>query len=92
MAEYLDPTDSVAVPRKSAPRPSSLDGRTVTLLDISKAKGDYLLDRIEELLRERTQAKAVIRKKKPTFARPAPDALRQEIVQGTDVLVEALAD
>ncbi len=92
MSEYLDPTDSVAVPRKTALRPSSLDGKVVTLLDISKAKGDHLLDRIEELLRERARPKAIVRKKKPTFARPAPDPLRREIVGATDALVEALAD
>jgi hypothetical protein len=92
MADYLDPTDSVAVPRKTARRPSSLDGKTVTLLDISKAKGNHLLDRIEELLRERTKPKAIVRKKKPTFARPAPEDLRGEIVGQTDVLIEALAD
>src|SRR5213078_3924886 len=89
---YLDPTDSVAVPRKTAVRPASLDGKVVTLLDISKAKGDHLLDRLEVLLRERARPKAVVRKKKPTFARPAPDDLRREIVGATDVLVEGLAD
>jgi predicted transcriptional regulator len=92
MTEYLDPTDSVAVPRQTAPRPASLDGKVVTLLDISKAKGDHLLDRLEELLRERTRVKAIVRLKKPTFARPAPAALREEIVAGTDVVIEALAD
>jgi hypothetical protein len=90
--EYLDPTDSVAVPRRTAPRPASLEGKTVTLLDISKAKGNHLLDRIEELLHERARPRGVVRKKKPTFARPAPDALRQEILGETDVLIEALAD
>ncbi|MFQ5829084.1 MAG: UGSC family (seleno)protein [Candidatus Methylomirabilia bacterium] len=89
---YLDPTDSVAVPRKTAFRPASLDGKVITLLDISKAKGDHLLDRIEELLRERARPKAIVRKRKPTFARPAPEELREEILQGTDVVVEALAD
>src|SRR3972149_5940057 len=83
MADYLDPTDSVAVPRKTAPRPASLEGRTITLLDISKAKGDHLLDRIEELLRERARPGAIVRKKKPTFARPAPDALRAASVGAT---------
>jgi len=92
MSEYLDPTASVAVPRKTAPRPASLDGKVVTLLDIGKAKGNHLLDRIEELLRERARPKAIVRKKKPTFARPAPDALRTEIAGATDVLIEALAD
>jgi hypothetical protein len=92
MSDYLDPTDSVAVPRKTAPRPSSLDGKVVTLLDISKAKGDHLLDRLEELLRERARPRAILRRKKPTFARPAPEALREEIARETDVLIEALAD
>jgi len=90
--EYLDPTDSVAVPRRTAPRPASLDGKVITLLDISKAKGDHLLDRIEALLRERVRPKAIVRKRKPTFARPAPEELRRDIVGATDVLVEALAD
>ena len=90
--EFMDPTDSVAVLRKTAPRPSTLDGKVITLLDISKAKGDHLLDRIEELLRERATPKTVLRKKKPTFARPAPDWLRQEVLVESDVVIEALAD
>jgi hypothetical protein len=90
--EYLDPTASVAVPRTTAPRPSSLDGKVITLLDISKAKGDHLLDRLEELLRERARPRDVVRRRKPTFARPAPETLRQEVLASTDVVVEALAD
>jgi len=92
VSDYLDPTDSVAVPRTTAPRAASLEGRVVTLLDISKAKGDHLLDRLEELLRERAGVRAIVRKRKPTFARPAPEPLRQEILASTDVVVEALAD
>lgn len=89
---YLDPTDSVAVPRKAAHRPPALDGKVITLLDISKPKGNHLLDRIEELLKERAKPKAILRRKKPTFARPAPDDLRQEIARGSDLVIEALAD
>jgi hypothetical protein len=90
--EFLDPTDSVAVSRKTARRLESLDGKTITLLDISKAKGNHLLDRVEELLRERAHPKAIVRKKKPTFARPAPDDLRREIAKHSDAVIEALAD
>ena len=90
--EFLDPTDSVAVPRKTARRLDSLEGKTITLLDISKAKGNHLLDRVEELLRERARPKDVVRKKKPTFARPAPEDLRQEILKNSDAVIEALAD
>jgi predicted transcriptional regulator len=90
--EFMDPTDSVAVPRRTAPRPATLEGMVITLLDISKAKGDQWLDRLEELLRERARPKAILRRRKATFARPAPDDLRRAIVAGTDVVVEALAD
>jgi hypothetical protein len=90
--EFLDPTDSVAVPRKTARRLESLEGKTITLLDISKAKGNHLLDRVEELLRERAHPPTIIRRKKPTFARPAPDDLRQEILKNSDAVIEALAD
>jgi hypothetical protein len=92
MTEYLDPTDSVAKPRRTARRPASLDGAVVTLLDISKAKGNHLLDRVEELLRERAHPREVLRRKKPTFARPAPDDLRREILKHSDAVIEALAD
>ena len=90
--EFLDPTDSVAVPRKTAPRLETLEGKTITLLDISKAKGNHLLDRVEELLRERAHPEDVVRRKKPTFARPAPEDLRQEILKNSDAVIEALAD
>jgi hypothetical protein len=90
--DAFDPTDSVARPHRTAPRPASLDGAVITLLDISKAKGSHLLDRLEELLKERANPRAVLRKRKPTFARPAPDELRKEIVGATDLVVEALAD
>ncbi len=90
--EFLDPTDSVAVPRRAAPRLPSLEGKTITLLDISKAKGNHLLDRVEELLRERAHPQAVLRRKKPTFARPAPEDLRREILERSDAVIEALAD
>lgn len=92
MNDYLDPTDSVARPRKTAVRPRHLEGKVVTLLDISKAKGNHLLDRLEELLRERAHPRVILRRRKPTFARPAPDDLRREVVGGTDVVIEALAD
>jgi hypothetical protein len=92
MAELLDPTDPVAVPRRRAPRLASLDGTVVALLDISKPKGNVFLDRIEELIMREARPRAVLRLSKPTFARPAPDALRQEVLAAADAVVEALAD
>jgi hypothetical protein len=62
----------------------------VGLLDISKARGDVVLDRLEELLRE--DGVTVRRYRKPTFARPAPVDLRHEITEQCEVVIEALAD
>lgn len=71
-------------------RPASLDGLTVGLLDISKARGDVFLDRIAE--RCVAGGWAVERFAKPTFTKPAPADLRYEISQRCDVVIEALAD
>jgi hypothetical protein len=87
----LDPTAEQSPPlRESAPRLSSRKDRTIALLDISKARGDLFLDRIEEKLNQR--GLAVKRYKKPTFARTAPLALQQEISADCHAVVEALAD
>ena len=50
----LDPTSERApVARALTARPASLDGLAVALLDISKARGNVLLDRLAELLTAR---------------------------------------
>ena len=87
----LDPTHerSPAV-RERLPRLASLAGVSVGLLDISKARGDVFLDRLEQRL---TAAGAEIRRyKKPTFTKPAPVDLRQQIAVECGAVIEALAD
>jgi hypothetical protein len=88
---YLDPTgEAEPVSRSLAPRPSSLEGKVVGLLDISKPRGDVFLDRLETLLSER--GLRTLRFRKPTFAKVAPVDLRHEIATKCDVVIEALAD
>jgi hypothetical protein len=92
MTTILDPTDErVPVTRQPATRPRQLSG-TLALLDISKPRGNVLLDRLAVLLAERAPGVTVKRYAKPTFAKPAPDALRRQIAAEADVVVEALAD
>ena len=87
----LDPTDERSPSsRQRVDRPVSLDGRTVALLDISKARGDKFLDRLAQLLEER--GLRVARFRKPTFAKVAPVDLKHEISTKCDVVIEALAD
>jgi hypothetical protein len=87
----LDPTaERTSVARARQARPVSFAGLTVGILDISKARGDVFLDRIAVRLGER--GIAVRRYCKPTFARPAPTALKQQIVAECDLVIEGLAD
>ena len=87
----LDPTGERSLPiRERPPRLETLDGKTVGLLDISKARGNVFLDRLEELLVSR--GATTLRYRKPTFTKPAPADLRGEIAAKCDAVIEALAD
>ena len=87
----LDPTGELEpAVRELTPRLASLEGKTVGLLDITKARGDVFLNRLEELLVEK--GLTVERYAKPTFTKPAPIDLRHEIAMKCDVVIEALAD
>jgi len=87
----VDPTGEVEPARREPlARPASLDGEIVALLDISKARGDVFLDRLDMRLGER--GIAVKRYRKPTFARTAPIAVKQRIAAEAAVVVEGLAD
>ena len=89
--KVLDPTsERTPAVRTRTARPRSLDGLTVGLLDISKARGNIFLDRLEDRLRQRGMS--VRRYAKPTFTKPAPVDLRHEIATTCDVVIEALAD
>ena len=92
MTIILDPTDErVPLERAITPRPESIKG-TVALLDIAKPRGNVLLDRLEVLLHETLSDVQINRYTKPTFTKPAPAALRQEINAANDFVIEALAD
>ncbi len=93
MAKLYNPTAAPVHSTVSlAARVSDLQGKTIGLLDISKAKGDFFLDRLAERLEEQFQPREIIRRMKPTFARPAPQETRQELAQKCDLIIEALAD
>ena len=92
MTTIMDPTDErVPIAREVSARPQEITG-SLALLDISKPRGNVLLDRLEELLHERLPDIAINRYAKPTFTKPAPQTLRQQIKDNNDFVIEALAD
>ncbi|MBW2444470.1 MAG: hypothetical protein JRG83_00955 [Deltaproteobacteria bacterium] len=87
----LDPTSERRPTRRERqPRLASLDGVTIGLLDISKPRGDVFLDRLEARLHE--QGAETLRFRKPTFTKPAPTDLRQQIATSCGAVIEALTD
>jgi hypothetical protein len=89
--EYVSPIDErVTEPEPLAPRTRGIEGKSVALLDISKNRGAEFLDRLELHLQE--HGATTRRFRKPTFSRPAPADLIEEIALHGDLAVEGLAD
>lgn len=87
----LDPTSERTLPiRERLRRPERLEGLSLGLLDISKARGNVFLDRLQRRFEER--GALVRRYGKPTFTKPAPVDLRRRIAEECSAVVEALAD
>ncbi len=91
MTVLLDPTsERNPTIRPRLPRPPALDGLTVGILDIAKARGDVFLKRLGERLAER--GIAVRHYAKPTNTRTAPIPLQQQIATEVNVVIEGLSD
>lgn len=90
----VNPLDETArQQRKAALKLGTLSGKTVGLLDISKPGGSVFLDRLESLLHERYGVASVVRAMKPTFTKPAPEAVIDQLLAARcDAVIEALAD
>jgi hypothetical protein len=91
MRILLDPTSERSPTiRPRLPRPESLDGLRIGILDIAKARGDVFLHRLGDRLSER--GIAVKHYAKPTNTRVAPLPLRQQIAGEVSLVIEGLSD
>jgi hypothetical protein len=87
----LDPTaEREAVKRTRRVPPASLDGCTVALLNIGKARGDVFLDQLGVRFTER--GISFRHYAKPTNTKVAPAEVAQSIASECDLVVEALSD
>ena len=87
----LDPTaEREAVKRTRRVPPASLDGCTVALLNIGKARGDVFLDQLGVRFAER--GISFRHYAKPTNTKTAPKDVIDRMVKEADVIVEALSD
>jgi len=91
--QIYDPTTEVRGRRIAyAPRPKSLEGVRIGLVDNTKHNSDQLLLRIAGLLEREHGAKAhVIRRKKSSGAAPHEEIV-EEYKAGCDVVVAGVGD
>ena len=86
-----DPTAELSPALRERLTPGKdLSEAVIGLLSISKERSDEFLDSIEKNLRD--QGLNVLRFRKPTYTRPAPEAVLQEMIERCDVAVVGLAD
>ena len=86
-----DPTaETTGIKRPRKAPPSSLEGKTIGLFDIGKARTDEFLNQLEKRLNER--GLRTRRYGKPTNAKVATAEILQKVAAEADVVMIALSD
>jgi len=73
-----------------APRPESLSGKVLGLLDNTKEQGAIILEAIGVELRERHGIARVVARRKEHYSRNAPPGVIDEMAREVHVVVSAL--
>jgi hypothetical protein len=91
MSWLRDPTaETTAIRRPRVTPPRSLEGLTIALFDIGKARSNEFLDQVEKRLGER--GLKTRRYAKPTNAKVAPVEVMQKVVTEANAVLIALSD
>lgn len=73
-----------------AVRVAELSGKRIGFLDNSKERADEILAVVEELLADRFEYAAVLRRRKPYYTKNAPPELIEEMADLCDLVVTAV--
>jgi hypothetical protein len=94
MTILLDPTSEGLKDQYAlAPRRfRSLDGVRLGLLGNSKLNADKVLEAVGELISQRYAVETIYHRMKPSFSRPVPDDLKQEMLAHCDVVIAGVGD
>ena len=89
----LDPRDE-ALPTRAAlaPRPASLDGKTLGLLSNNKPHSEDLLRMVAGIIGERYSLKEVVEYNKGGHQWPADHAALEDLAQRCDAMIHATAE
>jgi hypothetical protein len=91
--EILDPTtEAVAQPIAYAPRPASLAGKRVGLIENTKFNSDRLLGKIGDILKAEYGAAETRMWRKRNSSVPAHQEIIEELKRTSDVMVAGIGD
>jgi len=85
-------TSNTGQHRLAPRRFKTLDGVRLGLLGNSKLNADNVLLAVGELLKERYALKSVFVRSKPSFGKPAPDDVVQEMLENSDIVIAGVGD
>ena len=89
----FDPTEGpTAKAFTPAPRPASLAGKVIGILDNGKARSDVLLRKVQELLRSEAGVADFVLLRKASAYRPAPDEQLDDLARRADAVVAGIGD
>jgi hypothetical protein len=84
--------EDVAEPQRLAPRLSSLQGRTVGLIDNHKRNADIYLEELSRLLQERYGVSQVVMYRKINQSLPTAGEVLDQLAGECDAIIHAVAD
>jgi hypothetical protein len=84
--------EDVAEPQRLAPRLSSLQGRTVGLIDNHKRHADIYLEELSHLLQERYGVSQVVTYRKISQSLPTAGEVLDQLAGECDAIIHAVAD
>lgn len=88
--EIWDPTLKISDVMPPAPRPSSLDGKVLGLLDNTKEKAGIFLSTLAERIGERYALARVVPRRKASYSRTASDEIIAELSESCDAVITAM--
>ena len=84
--------EDVAEKHRLAPRLSSLQGKTVGLIDNHKRNANVYLEEMERLLQAHYSVARVVTYRKISQSMPTPDEVLDQLASECDVIIHAVAD
>jgi hypothetical protein len=91
--ELLDPTtEAVSQSIAYAPRPESLEGKRVALIENTKFNSDRILQKIGEILKSEYGVREVRMWRKRNASVPAHEEIIEEVKKTCDLMVAGIGD